>query len=83
MNLKFKSPISTAIAMSFGLVVLLGYFFGSNAAGEPTLLGILRDYFLKGAVVLAAIALLVGITNLASVHVEKIQKGKDNINHRL
>ena len=77
MKLRFKSPISVAIAMGFGLVVLLGYFFGSNSAGEPTMLGILRDYFLRGAVILAAVALLVGITNLASVHAEKIKKGEN------
>jgi predicted benzoate:H+ symporter BenE len=73
-KLRFKSPISVAIAMSFGIVVLLGYFFGSNSAGEPTMLGVLRDYFLRGGVVMAAIALFVGIANLASVHIRKIQK---------
>jgi len=61
--------------MSFGLVVLLGYIFGSNLTGEPTMVGLLRDYLLRGAVVLAAIALLVGIVNLASVHTNKIKKG--------
>jgi hypothetical protein len=61
--------------MSFGFLVLLGYFFGTNSAGETTLLGVLRDYFLKGAVVMLAMALIVGITNLASVHGKKIQKG--------
>jgi len=76
-KLRFKSPISVAIAMGFGLVALLGYFFGSNSAGEPTMLGILRDYFLRGAVILAAVALLVGITNLASVHTGKIKKGEN------
>jgi hypothetical protein len=76
-KIRFKSPISVAIAMSFGLVVLLGYFFGTNPAGEPTLLGILRDFFLKGAVVLSAVALLVGITNLLSVHMDKIKRGKN------
>lgn len=75
MKLRFKSPVSVAIAMSFGFVVLLGYFFGTNSAGETTMLGILRDYFLKGAIVMLAMALLVGITNLASVHGKKIQKG--------
>jgi hypothetical protein len=75
-KLKFKSPVSVAIAMGFGLVVLLGYFFGTNSAGESTMLGILRDFFLKGAIVLSAVALLVGIANLLSVHMEKIKQGK-------
>jgi hypothetical protein len=76
-KLKFRSPVSVAIAMSFGLVVLLGYFFGTNTAGEPTMLGLLRDVFLKGAIVLSAVALLVGITNLLSVHMEKIKQGNE------
>jgi hypothetical protein len=75
-DLKFKSPLSVAIAMSFGLVVLLGYFFGTNSSGQITMLGVLRDYFLKGAVILAAMALLVGIGNLTSVHLNKIRKGE-------
>jgi hypothetical protein len=73
-NLSFKSPVSVALAMGFGLVVLLGYFFGTNLAGEPTMLGLLRDYFIRGAVIVAAVALLVGITNLTSVHIHKITK---------
>jgi hypothetical protein len=78
-KLSFKSPVSAAIAMSFGLVVLLGYFFGTNSAGEPTMLGVLRDYFLRGAVLIAAMALFVGIINLSSVHAGKIQKGETPI----
>jgi hypothetical protein len=70
--------VSVAIAMGFGLVVLLGYIFSTNLAGESTMLGLLRDYFLRGAVVLAAVALLVGIVNLASVHSNKIKKGESS-----
>ncbi|MBU0510541.1 MAG: hypothetical protein KKD28_11715 [Chloroflexi bacterium] len=77
MKLKFKATFSTAIAISFGMIVLLGYFFGSDAAGRPTMLGVVRDYFLKGAVVLAAVAMLVGIANLTSVHWRKIKTGKN------
>lgn len=62
--------------MSFGLVVLLGYFFGTNSVGGATMLGVLRDYFLKGAVILAAMALLVGIGNLTTVHLNKIRTGE-------
>ena len=74
MKFSFKSPISAAFAISFGLVVLLGYIFGANQQGESTMLGVLRDYFLRGAVIMAAVALFVGIVNLASVHTEKIKK---------
>lgn len=77
MKIQFKSPFSVALAISFGLVVILGYFFGTNADGDPTMLGILRDFFLKGAALLAAMALLVGITNIAMVHTGKIQKRKN------
>jgi len=74
MKFSFKSPFSVAMAIGFGLIVLGGYFFGSTSTGEPTLLGVLRDYFLQGAMILAAVALLVGIGNLASVHMGKIQQ---------
>jgi hypothetical protein len=76
-KIQLKSPFATAIAMSVGLVVLLGYFFGANAAGEITTLGWIRDFFLRGAVLLAAMALLVGIANLSSVHAGKIRTKKN------
>jgi hypothetical protein len=71
----FRTPLSVAIAAGVGIVVLLGYFFGTNAAGEITLLGILRSYFLQGAVVVAGVALLVGVYNLTAAHAKKIQQG--------
>ena len=73
--MKFRAPLSVAIAIGVGIIVLLGYFFGANSAGQPTILGILRDYFLQGAVVVAGIALLVGVFNLTSVHAKKIHLG--------
>jgi len=79
-KLKFKAPFSTAIAISFGLVVLLGYFFGSDADGNLTMLGIVKNYFIKGAMVLAAVAMLVGVANLTSVHWNKIRAGKNEGN---
>ncbi len=77
MNLKLKSPVSTAIAIGVGIVVLLGYFFGSDASGVPTTLGFLRDFLLQGAIVWAAVAMLVGIVNLASVHLGKIRANEE------
>jgi len=71
-NLKFNAPFSTALAMGVGLVVLLGYFFGADADGNLTRLGILRNFFLQGAIVWAAVALIVGVFNLASVHIRRI-----------
>jgi hypothetical protein len=74
MKIQFRAPVAVAIAIGVGLIVLLGYFFGTNAEGQLNLLGILRDYFLQGAVVVAGVALLVGVFNLASTHAQKIRQ---------
>ena len=79
MKLNFKTPLSVAIAIGVGLIVLSGYFFGSKATGELTLLGILQSYFLQGAVVVAGVALLVGVYNLAATHAKKIRQGEESI----
>jgi hypothetical protein len=68
-KLNLKAPISTAVAIAIGLLVLLGYFFP---------IGVLKDLqieFLKTAVLLAAFALLLGIYNLFAVHLGKIREG--------
>ena len=78
MNLKLKSPISTSIAMGVGFIVLMGYFFGSNTSGQSTNLGFLRDFFLQGAIVWAAVAMFVGIFNLAAVHTNKIRQNRES-----
>jgi hypothetical protein len=75
MKFRFRAPISVAIAIAVGVIVLAGYFFGTDASGASTILGILRDYFLQGAVVVAGVALLVGVFNLTSTHVKKIRQG--------
>jgi flagellar biosynthesis protein FliQ len=75
MKLRFRAPVSVAIAIGVGVIVLVGYFFGADASGQPTILGILRDYFLQGAVVVAGVALLVGFFNLTSAHAKKIRQG--------
>lgn len=79
MNLKLKSPVSTAIAIGVGIVVLLGYFFGGDPSGDSTTLGLLRAFLLQGAIVWAAVAMLVGIVNLASVHLSKIRANEEAI----
>jgi hypothetical protein len=66
MNSRLWTPISTAIAIAFGLIVLLGYFV------DLDLLINLRMIFLRWFVILAAIALLVGIANLFSVHWRRV-----------
>lgn len=70
--MKIKVPVSVAIAISFGLVVLLGYFV------RLPILITLRQVFVRWAIMLAAVALLVGVANLFVVHQRKAstaQKG--------
>ncbi len=79
MRLKLKSPISSAIAIGVGIIVLMGYFFGSSTSGQVTTVGFLREFFLQGAIVWAAVAMFVGIFNLASVHIQKIQNNQQGV----
>lgn len=59
-------PITNAIiAIISGLCVLLGYFF-------PRVLGNLQSLLINWAIILAAVALLLGIINLAKVHWKKM-----------
>lgn len=59
---RLLSVILTAIAISFGLIVLAGYFI------QFPLLAILQVTLLRWSVILAALALLVGVANLLTVH---------------
>ncbi len=61
---RFISPV---IAISVGLLVLLGYFLPNIG-----FLADLRTTFTQWAIILAAAALLVGIINLLTVHIKKI-----------
>jgi hypothetical protein len=63
--------VTAALAIASGLIVLLGYFF-------PEQLGPLRIVLIDWAVIIAGVAVLVGIFNLVAVQMEKIrtrQKG--------
>ena len=60
---------TAAFAIAAGLFVLLGYFF-------PQPLEWLRVLLLDWAVVIAGMAVLVGIFNLASVQMEKFRAGQ-------
>lgn len=60
-----KAPLSVAVAIAIGLVVLLGYFMPFERLTS------LRIVLLDWAVILAAVALLVGIGNLIYVHWRK------------
>ncbi|TFG49168.1 MAG: hypothetical protein E4H33_02845, partial [Anaerolineales bacterium] len=74
-NIKLNSPISTAIAMGVGIVVLAGYFI-------PSITNI-RFILLRTGLVLSAVALLVGIINLVSVHIKKMGAESENSGYSL
>ena len=59
--------LSAAIAIAAGLIVLLGYFIPVD------LLVNIRIVLLQWAVILAAVAMIVGVFNLLGVHWHKIQ----------
>jgi hypothetical protein len=65
-----KISVSVAIAIAFGAIVLLGYFV------DIPLLRVMTGVFLQYAAILAAVALLVGLVNLFSVHWRKTAKGE-------
>ena len=74
MKINLKIPWSAVVAISVGVVVLLGYFLAPSQPGESSLLLVLRDYFLQIGVILAAVAMLVGLLNLAKVHIQKVRQ---------
>jgi hypothetical protein len=63
-----RRTVAAAIAMSVGLIILLGYFFPSS------LLVSVRLELVQWAVILAGVAVLVGIGNLFSVHYQKVRR---------
>jgi hypothetical protein len=65
-----KTIFLAVIAAGVGLVVLLGYFIPHPALAS------LRALFLDWAIVLAAMALLVGVVNIFRVHLGKVRKGE-------
>jgi hypothetical protein len=62
-----RTPISTAVAILVGLLILIGYFVPL----EPLLS--IREMLLQWAVIVAAFALLVGVINLFQVHWAKVK----------
>ncbi len=64
-----KIRLSALFAIVPGLIVLLGYFLPIEPI--PTL----RGMVLKIATIVAAAALILGVLNLASVHMKKVRSG--------
>jgi hypothetical protein len=74
-KIKFNAPISAAIAIGVGIVVLVGYFI-------PAISNV-RLILLRTGLVLSAVALLVGIINLLSVHFKKLGAESENSGYSL
>lgn len=75
MKINLKSPVSTAVAIGVGIIVLAGYFI-------PSFINI-RFILLRTGLVLAAVALLVGIINLITVHIKKLGADSENSGYSL
>ena len=65
--MRMRAPLSTAIAIAVGIVVLLGYFI------PVTLLQNIRALLLGWAVVIMGVAMLVGVLNMLGVHWRRIR----------
>ena len=68
--MKIWATIWAAITISIGLIVLAGYFI------DLPLLTVLKQVLLQWSIPIAAVALLVGIANLFSVHWRKASAGQ-------
>jgi hypothetical protein len=64
--------LTVAIAIASGLIVLFGYFYPLDALIQ------LRVMLTNWAVIVAAMAVLVGVANLALVHMDKIRRREKN-----
>jgi hypothetical protein len=68
-----KQRIPTAVAVTIGLVTLLGYFLFTFLPGLRVHLVLIR-----WATILAAVAFLIGIVNLLAVHTRRIAASERN-----
>ena len=67
---RFFPAINAVIAISVGTIVLLGYFIDLPAVSG------FRILIFRWAIILAGVAVLIGIWNLFSVHLRKIHERK-------
>jgi len=70
--MKIWATIWAAITISIGLIVLVGYFI------ELPILSVVKQVLLQWSIPIAAVALLVGIANLFTVHWRKASGGQKN-----
>ncbi len=71
-----RAPVWTAIAISIGLIVLLGYFIPAEMTQFAFVLT-LRSILVGWAVILAAAAALVGVLNLFLVHLGRMRASRN------
>jgi hypothetical protein len=75
-----RAPVATALAIAFGLIVLLGYFIPTGEVGRESALYSLfeiRSLIIGGAVTLAGFATLVAIFGLVGTHWHKLRAPKN------
>lgn len=72
MKTKIYAPFSIAIAVLSAILVLLGYFFENGFLNQT------RSLLLENAVILAAIALIMGVINMVRVHWMQLRERKGN-----
>ncbi|MQC26590.1 MAG: hypothetical protein DWG76_03960, partial [Chloroflexi bacterium] len=68
---RLRAPFSTAVAMAFGLIVLVSLLSPQLAS--------LRGEILSWAILLAAVALLLGLANLFQVHFNRVRNNEKPI----
>ncbi len=68
-----KGLFSAAIAILVGVVVLVGYFI------QNPVLDTVRSYLLQWSILLAGVAVLVGVFNLLFVHASKLRDRKSSL----
>ncbi len=66
-----RAPISTAVAIIFGFIILLSLIFPSMEA--------IRERILGWAILLAAVALLIGLVNLFRVHFDNVRQNQQTV----
>ncbi|MEX1071963.1 MAG: hypothetical protein WEC37_04985 [Anaerolineales bacterium] len=71
MNSRLRAPVSTAVAIAVGFLVLISLLIPG--------LEDLRNQILNWAILLAAIALLLGLANLFQVHFHKVREREQPI----
>jgi hypothetical protein len=71
-----RSPVATALAIAFGLIVLLGYFIPASQPASSTIIT-LRSIIVGAAVTLAGFASLVAIWGLLNAHWHKLRARKN------